>query len=177
MTKALPWFMYQDPAIVCEQQEAWRNNQARRKQEPAMTINDLFSEAPVTKDESAQFEDILLIWYRISKADKENLGYSPISPGFEKCTSTDVYFDEQDAADAADEKINHYIAEQVDVCLSTLPAAQRIAVDVHARNKYVGNAVFRNPRVTPEEQHIAYQAAKATLLPMLRKRDLITATT
>jgi len=171
MSRALPWFMYQDPAIVCEQQQAWRNNQARRKQAPAMTINDLFSEVPVTKDESAQLEELLMIWYHWSRAHREQLGYSRVSPGFKDADTSDVY----DDADDQDAKINRYIAEQVDVCLSTLPVEQRAAVGIHTANAAAGNAVYRNPRMSSEQQHVAYQAAKATLLPMLRKRDLVKA--
>lgn len=171
MSRALPWFMYQDPAIVCEQQQAWRNNQARRKQAPAMTINDLFSEAPVTKDESDQLEDMLLTWYYWARAHRPQLGHSRVSPGFKHADSSDVY----DDADDQDAKVNRYIAEQVDVCLSTLPVEQRAAVGIHTANRAAGNAIYRNPRMSSEQQHIAYQAAKDTLLPMLRKRDLIAA--
>jgi len=171
MCAALPFWMYQDPSIVCEQLEAMRNKRARKDRPP--TIEDLFSEVPVTKDESAQLEELLMIWYHWSRAYREQLGYSRVSPGFKNADTSDVY----DDADDQDAKINRYIAEQVDVCLSTLPVEQRAAVGIHTKNKDTGNAVWRNPRcpMTPEQQHVAYQAAKATLLPMLRKRDLVKA--
>ena len=171
MTRALPFWMYQDPSIVCDQQEAWRVNQSKRQQPTAMTINDLFSEAPVTKDESDQLEDILLTWYYWPRAHRPQLGHSRVSPGFKHADSSDVY----DDADDQDAKVNRYIAEQVDVCLSTLPVEQRAAVGIHTANRAAGNAIYRNPRMSSEQQHIAYQAAKDTLLPMLRKRDLIAA--
>ena len=81
----------------------------------------------------------------------------------------DAYGDDDDT----DAKLNRYVAEQVDVCLSTLPVDLRAAVGIRLRNKDVPNQVFRNPRCSPEEQHLRYQKAKDPLLPMLRKRDVI----
>jgi hypothetical protein len=81
----------------------------------------------------------------------------------------DAYGDDDDT----DAKLNRYTAEQVDVCLSTLAVDLRAAVGISLRNKDIPNKVFRNPRCSQEEQQRRYQEAKAALLPLLRRRDLL----
>jgi len=123
----------------------------------------------MTQDESEQIEELILVWYYWSKAHREQLSYSRVSPGFEHAQTHDVYDDNDDR----DAKLNRYNAEQVDVCLNTLDVLLRAAVGLHAANKAAGASVFSSPRLTREEQHAMYKVAKEALLPMLRKRLLI----
>lgn len=173
MGALLPKWAMGDPAIVCERLEEYR----RRPQKPPLSrqeqarqgLEQLFSEDHMTKDESEQLEELLMTWYHWAKAHREHLGHSRVAPGFQGVSDLDAYGDDDDT----DAKLNRYVAEQVDVCLSTLPVDLRAAVGINLRNKDVPNQVFRNPRCTLEEQHQRYQQAKDALLPMLRKRDMI----
>lgn len=173
MGSLLPKWAMGDPAIVCERLEEYR----RRPQKPRLSrqeqarqgLEQLFSEDHMTKDESEQLEELLMTWYHWAKAHREYLGHSRVAPGFQGVSDLDAYGDDDDT----DAKLNRYVAEQVDVCLSTLPVDLRAAVGISLRNKDVPNQVFRNPRCTVEEQHQRYQQAKDALLPMLRKRDMI----
>ncbi len=172
MSHLMKWQMG-DPAKVCERLQEMR----RRPQRPRLTrqeiarqeLEQLFSEDHMTKDESEQLEELLMTWYHWAKAHREHLGHSRVAPGFQGVSDLDAYGDDDDT----DAKLNRYVAEQVDVCLSTLPVELRAAVGISLRNKDVPNQVFRNPRCSPEEQHLRYQQAKDALLPMLRKRDMI----
>ena len=123
----------------------------------------------MTQDDSDQVEDLILVWFYWSKAHREQLSYSRVSPGFQHAETPDVY----DDADDRDAKLSRYTAEQVDVCINALDVLLRAAIGIHAANKAAGSAIFRSPRMTREEQHAMYQAAKESLLPMLRKRLLI----
>lgn len=173
MGALLPKWAMGDPALVCERLEEYR----RRPQKPRLSrqeqarqgLEQLFSEDHMTKDESEQLEELLMTWYHWAKAHREHLGHSRVAPGFQGVSDLDAYGDDDDT----DAKLNRYVAEQVDVCLSTLPVDLRAAVGISLRNKDVPNQVFRNPRCTVEEQHQRYQQAKDELLPMLRKRDMI----
>lgn len=173
MGSLLPKWAMGDPAIVCERLEEYR----RRPQKPRLSrqeqarqgLEQLFSEDHMTKDESEQLEELLMTWYHWAKAHREHLGHSRVAPGFQGVSDLDAYGDDDDT----DAKLNRYVAEQVDVCLSTLPVDLRAAVGINLRNKDVPNQVFRNPRCTVEEQHLRYQRAKDALLPMLRRRDMI----
>ncbi|KBA63631.1 hypothetical protein, partial [Mycobacterium tuberculosis] len=120
-------------------------------------------------DESEQLEELLMTWYHWARAHREHLGYSRVAPGFQGVSDLDGYGDD----DETDAKLNRYVAEQVDVCLSSLPVELRAAVGISLRNKDVPNQVFRNPRCGLQEQHYRYQLAKEKLLPMLRRRDLL----
>jgi len=173
MGALLPKWAMGDPALVCERLEEYR----RRPQKPRLSrqeiarqgLEQLFSEDHMTKDESEQLEELLMTWYHWAKAHREHLGHSRVAPGFQGVSDMDAYGDDDDT----DAKLNRYVAEQVDVCLSTLPVDLRAAVGISMRNKDVPNQVFRNPRCSPDEQHQRYQTAKEQLLPMLRKRDMI----
>lgn len=174
MGTLLPKWAMGDPAKVYERLEALR----RRPQEPPRLtrqeqarreLEQLFSEDHMTKDESEQLEELLMTWYHWAKAHREHLGHSRVAPGFQGVSDLDGYGDDDDT----DAKLNRYVAEQVDVCLSTLPVDLRAAVGISLRNKDVPNKVFRNPRCTLDEQQARYQEAKQRLLPMLRRRDLL----
>lgn len=173
MGSLLPKWAMGDPAIVCERLEEYRRRPQKprlsRQEQARQELEQLFSEDHMTKDESEQLEELLMTWYHWARAHREHLGYSRVAPGFQGVSDLDGYGDD----DETDAKLNRYVAEQVDVCLSTLPVDLRAAVGISLRNKDVPNQVFRNPRCTVEEQHLRYQQAKDALLPMLRKRDMI----
>ncbi|WP_156902829.1 hypothetical protein [Achromobacter sp. MFA1 R4] len=173
MGALLPKWAMGDPAIVYERLEELRSRPQKsrlsRQEIARQGLEQLFSEDHMTKDESEQLEELLMTWYHWAKAHREHLGHSRVAPGFQGVSDLDGYGDDDDT----DAKLNRYVAEQVDVCLSTLPVDLRAAVGINMRNKDVPNQVFRNPRCSPDEQHQRYQQAKESLLPMLRKRDMI----
>ena len=176
MGALLPKWAMGDPAKVYERLEGLRR---RPPEPPRLTsqeqarqeLEQLFSKDHMTKDESEQLEELLMTWYHWAKAHREHLGHSRVAPGFQGVSDMDAYGDDDDT----DAKLNRYVAEQVDVCLSTLPVDLRAAVGISLRNKDVPNQVFRNPRCTLEEQQRRYQEAKERLGPMFKRRSLICA--
>ena len=125
--------------------------------------------AEMTQDESEQIEDLILVWFHWSKAHREQLGYSRVSPGFVHAQTHEVYDDNDDR----NAKLARYTAEQVEACINTLDVLLRAAVGIHAANKAAGASVFRSPRLTRDEQHAMYKAAKDALFPMFVRRNLV----
>jgi len=164
---ALPRWMYQDPSIVCEQLQAMERKRAKRP--PRMTIQDLFYGSDMTREESDQIEELLLIWYEWARRYRPALGAPRVSP-YGRGSSGDAYGPSGDEVDA---RIAAEKAAAVDVCLNELTWQQRSAVGIHIANKAAGSTVYKNPRLTPEQHHSSYQEAKSTLLPMLRKRGMV----
>ncbi|MBV7502084.1 hypothetical protein [Achromobacter sp. ACM05] len=173
MGALLPKWAMGDPALVCERLEELR----RRPQKPRLSrqeiarqgLEQLFSEDHMTKDESEQLEELLMTWYHWEKAQRDNLGYRAVAPGFQGVSDLDGYGD----TDETDAKINRYIGQQVALCVAMLDLELRVAIGFSMKNKDAPNKVFINPRCSREEQHRRYQEAKDKLLPMLRRRDLI----
>lgn len=127
----------------------------------------------MTQEESAEIEELLVIWFDWSQAYRPALGAPRASSFARNSPSSSVEYDEADAAEAADQRINAALAEQVELCIDELPGLQyRAAIGVSMRNKR-GPAVWRNNRHNSEDQHRIYQQAKALLLPLLRKRELM----
>lgn len=125
-------------------------------------------EQVMTREESEQIEALVLEWFRWTRAYRPNLGAGRVSiyaRGVSEVADSD--------SDEIDQKLATARAEQVDVCIDSLRWQLRAAIGIHAGNKAAGACVFSNPRLTPEQQHAAYQEAKAELMPALRKRGLI----
>ena len=169
---ALPFWQYQDPEKVLMQKQAAAHNRATRRQpakeDPfgAMWIG---REQVMTREESDGIEDLLLTWYEWARGYQPALGMPRIAP-YGRNAGTD---DTRTEGDEVDSRLNAYTAEQVDLCLDNLTWQMKSAVGIHVANKSAGNAVFKNPRMTVEEQHAAYLEAKIQLLPLLRKRSLL----
>ena len=144
-----------DPFEVCARREAIKRNQHKG--------------GAMTQGESNQVEELIEIWYRWSMRYKPRLGAPRISAYGRGAGSSDTYVDSEEI----DNRIESDKAEQIDACLDSLPWEKRSAVDVHACNLAAGNKVIRNKRMSTEQHHIEYQAAKGMLLPMLRKRGMI----
>jgi hypothetical protein len=169
---ALPFWQYQDPEKVLMQKQAAAQNRVTRrppaKEDPfgAMWIG---RERVMTRDESDGIEELLMVWFEWANAYRVALGVPRIAP-YGRNAGTD---DTRTEGDEVDARLNAVTAEQVDLCLDGLTWQMRAAVGIHIGNKHAGNAVFRNPRMTVEEQHAAYLQAKIALLPLLRKRNLL----
>ncbi|MFY3456952.1 hypothetical protein ACOTJD_09845 [Achromobacter xylosoxidans] len=125
-------------------------------------------EQVMTREESEQIEALVMVWYRWTSAYRPNLGAGRVSI-YARGVSEAVDGD----ADEIDQRLAAAQAEQVDVCIDSLRWQLRAAIGIHAGNKAAGARVFSNPRLTPEQQHAAYQEAKAELMPALRRRGLI----
>lgn len=171
MGALLPKWAMGDPALVCERLEGMKTQPLRQtRQELARQgLEQLFSEDHMTKDESEQLEELLMTWYHWEKAQRDNLGYRTVAPGFQGVSDLDGYGD----TDETDAKINRYIGQQVALCIAMLDLELRVSIGFSMKNKDAPNKVFINPRCSREEQHRRYQEAKDKLLPMLRRRDLI----
>jgi hypothetical protein len=167
-----PFWMYANPETVLMNKQAAAANRANRrppaKEDPfgAMWIG---RERVMTRDESERIEELLQMWFEWTQSYKVKLGYPRAAPYFRNAGTDDT----RTEGDEVDMRLNAVTAEQVALCLDGLPLMMKSAVGIHMGNWYVGNAVFKNPRMTPEEQHSTYLAAKAALLPLLRKRSLL----
>ncbi|MFY3333330.1 hypothetical protein ACOTEH_23905 [Achromobacter xylosoxidans] len=124
-------------------------------------------EQVMTREESEQIEALVMVWFRWTRAYRPNLGAGRVSI-YARGVSEAV-----DDADEIDQRLAAAQAEQVDICIDSLRWQLRAAIGIHAGNKAAGARVYSNPRLTPEQQHAAYQEAKAELMPALRRRGLI----
>ncbi len=122
----------------------------------------------MTDDESAQVEDLLQVWYAWTSRYRPALGAPRASIYALGLESSDVYAD----ADEVDARIEAEQARQVDACIDTLSTLHKSAVGIHAANRYVGRQIFRNPRLTAENQHALYLEAGQTLLHLFLNRGL-----
>ncbi|CAB3640726.1 hypothetical protein LMG26788_03368 [Achromobacter pulmonis] len=124
----------------------------------------------MTREESDQVEALIMEWYHWSRGYRPQLGVGKVSAFARGMVSEEAYDDED-----VDARLAATRGEQTELCIDELPWQQRSAIGVHAGNKAAGARVFSNPRLTPAQQHAAYQEAKAALLPALRRRALVTA--
>lgn len=125
-------------------------------------------EQVMTREESEQIEELVMVWFRWTRAYRPNLGAGRVSiyaRGMWESGETD--------AEEIDQRLATAQAEQMDVCIDSLRWQLRAAIGVHAGNRAAGARVFNNPRMTPQQQHAAYQEAKTELLPALRRNGLV----
>ncbi len=123
----------------------------------------------MTDDESAQVEDLLQVWYAWTSRYRPALGAPRASIYARGSESSDVYAD----ADDVDARIEAEQARQVDACIDTLSTLHKSAVGIHAANRYVGRAVFRNPRLTAAATHAHYHEAKRFIFLYLFNLGLV----
>ena len=127
----------------------------------------------MTHDESQQIEQMLLAWYAWQKSWAPALGAGRAAPSCREFRISKQWLSQDERREIEERAAAKHQAEQVDVCVSALGDwRHRAAIQVSMRNKVAGAAVFRSPRLDGKD-HEYYQEAKATLLPMLRKRGLI----
>ena len=123
----------------------------------------------MTQEDSEQVEELILIWYRWTIRYRPQLGAPRVSVYGKGSHSADHYVEPEEL----DDRIDSEKAEQIDACLDNLSWQQRSAVDIHACRKASGISVMRNPRLQAAQVHVEYQAAKESLLPMIRRRGMI----
>lgn len=101
----------------------------------------------------------LYTWARWMRRDRDEApeGYLKRSPGLTGYTHMSM--------DAAYDKLDEFVAEAVDACLEVLPPAEWAAVQ--SRH---GLATFRFPR---GNENALYLSAKARLIPLLRRRNVV----
>lgn len=127
----------------------------------------------MTPDESAQIEELLLAWYAWQASWSPALGTGRAAPICRHFSASRQWLDQDERREIEERAAAKLQAEQVDVCVSNLSDwRHRAAIQVSMKNKTTGAAVFRSPRLEGRD-HEFYQAAKAALLPALRKRSLI----
>ena len=123
----------------------------------------------MTEDQSAQVEELLLVWYAWTMRYRPPLGAPRASIYARGSESSDVYAD----ADEIEARIEAEQARQVDTCVDTLSGSHKSTVGIHAANRYAGSTVFRNPRLTPEDSHALYLEAKIILYRILVNKGLV----
>ncbi|AXK61524.1 hypothetical protein [Burkholderia sp. IDO3] len=126
----------------------------------------------MTPDQSQQIEELLLTWYRwqIRQSHAEQLAHY-YRPEDRTCRGYESPMTDEELGEQADQWVEDQQAEQVQLCVDTLPSDQRAAISVSMRNKECGRDVWSSRRVG--QQHATYQAAKEALLPMLTARHLV----
>jgi len=118
-------------------------------------------------------EGLIMTWYRWTQSHREFLGYPNVSPTF-RVAKSGITHDEIIDREDRDARIARLQAEQVDACIDALPTWQmRSAVGLHAANKAAGSQIYRNPRMSTQQLHQAYQEAKTLLIPMFVMRGLM----
>lgn len=138
--------------------------QARAKQ----GLQALFGEA-MTEDQSHKLEDYFMIWYEYERAYRPHLGAPRVSIYARGSQSSDVH----DDRDESERRYEQCIAETVSACMDELHWKKRSAITIHCEARHSGASVIRNPRMTIEEHHRQYQAAKLEVFGMPRMRDLM----
>ncbi|WP_177314408.1 hypothetical protein [Burkholderia ubonensis] len=128
----------------------------------------------MTPDQSQQIEELLLTWYQwqIRQSHAEQLAHF-YRPEDRACRGYETPMTEEELDERASRWVEDQQAEQVQLCIDTLPADQRAAISVSMRNKECGRDVWRSGRAG--DQHATYQAAKDALLPMFSAKHLIMA--
>ncbi len=163
-----------DPAVVLERKQAKQALRQRWVDWKQIRIDPFGAvwfgkELVMTREESEDIEWLLQGWYRWTAGYRPNLGAGRVSIYARGASDSEVFHD----ADYIDERIDTARAEQVEVCIDELRWQLRAAIGIHAANKAAGTVAFRNPRLSPEQQHAAYQEAKVALLPAFYKRGLL----
>lgn len=165
---------YMDPARILERkQEREARQRERSKQGKAQRaragLELLFTEGAMTQDQREQMESLLDVWYDYEDRFRMALGAPKVSVSCRdhQPESGDVHTTSQDR----DELLERLKAESVAACIDELHYMQRAAINVHMRNKRARVSVHSNPRI--EDQHKAYQEAKAALWPLLRRKGLV----
>jgi hypothetical protein len=122
----------------------------------------------MTQDESEKIEELLMVWYDYENSYRPALGAPRVSASCRdhRPDSGEVH----DTGADRDDMLERLTAETVGACIDELPYMQRAAIGVHCRNRRASATVHRNPRI--EDQHAAYQEAKAALCPRLRVRGM-----
>lgn len=155
-----------------EQRQHAKSRQGKQERARA-GIEQLFKGEDMTQDESLEIEELLMIWYKQALSYWPQLDVPAASVYAKDYRTSETKRHGNDASDDADEKLNTIIAESVEACLDSLQALQRSAVEMHCAAKHSGCSVIRNPRMTLEQHHQQYQAAKRELWPMFRRRELM----
>lgn len=159
-----------DPAKVYEQIEAG-NRKRERRELKADPFGAIWRKGVMVmnREDSERIEELLMTWYEWARAYRPALGAPRVSPYGRGADSGDVYAD----GDEIDARLRAADAEAVDACLNELTWQARAAVGLHMAAKAADARVLRNPRMTAEEAHQAYQQAKLDLVPMLRRRGML----
>jgi hypothetical protein len=167
-------WMMGDPMLVLQrkQERAARTKQGKAEK-AKQALQQLFKETPMTQDESQQTEELLMIWYEESLSYRPQLDVPSASVYAKDYRTSETRRSDSDMRDDADEKLNTIIAESVEACLDGLPGLQRSAVEIHCASRHSGCSVIRNPRMTIQEHHECYQAAKRALWPAFKQRELV----
>jgi hypothetical protein len=131
--------------------------------------------ADLTADQDTEIEHLLLENYRwqIRQSHAETLKhfYRPEDHTCRGYTTPATVLDDDEDSDDVYRWADNRQAEEVQLCIDSLPLEQRAAISTSMRNKESGRSVGSGARAG--EQHANYQAAKRRLLVFLSTRGLI----
>lgn len=143
-----------------------------RRQKPTPTpleqLQALFEDR-MTEEQSDKMEDLIMTWYEYERGYRPNLGAPRVSASSRGFTPSEIY----DDASEAEIQYRKGVAEAVEACVDELALIHRQAVQIHCCAKLTGASVIRNPRMTIEQHHQQYQAAKQSMWEMPRMRALV----
>lgn len=140
----------------------------KKKPAPLQQLQAIF-EGRMTEEQSDKMEDLIMTWYEYERGYRPNLGAPRVSASSRGFTASEVY----DDASEAEIQYRKGVAETVEACVDELVLAHRQAVQIHCCAKLTGASVIRNPRMTVEDHHKQYQAAKRAMWEMPRMRALL----
>lgn len=116
-------------------------------------------------------DTLLDIWYGYTLADRPHLGGGKCSPMFRHATPSSGNVHDDD--DIVATRLRTLLAKDIDAIIDALPTWQmRVAVDLHAANRR-RPAVWRNPRLTPEQALMFWQEARVILAQQFADMGLI----
>lgn len=116
-------------------------------------------------------DDLLVIWWLWSAADRPHLGSARCSPMFRDArpSAGNVH----DDSTSADLRIRALKARGVEAAVNQLPSWQlRVATELHAANM-AGPKVWRNARLSPEQLAEYWEEARDILTPRLQDAGLL----
>lgn len=154
-----------DPLRVLIMREQWRK---KPKPTGRQELESLFGGA-MTQEQSEKMEELIMTWYEYERAWAPHLGAPRVSASSRGFTPSEVY----DDVDESELRYRKSVAEVVSACVDELPGLQRSAIQLHCCAKLTGASVIRNPRMTIEQHHQQYQAAKRAMWEMPRMRGLV----
>lgn len=112
-------------------------------------------------------DDLLYDWFVREQGYAPVEGYARGDAVCGKSTSSDQW---RTSDEVIDDRIEAYVMPAISSAMDELPGDHRLAILIEQRNR-MGPPVWRNPRATDQRQ--AYEAAKAAVAPILRRKGVV----
>lgn len=113
-------------------------------------------------------DDLLYDWFCREQGYQAVEGYARADVSGKRSTSSDQW---RTSDEVIDDRIEAYVMPAISEAIDELDGDHRLAILIEQRNR-MGPSVWRNPRAG-ENQAQAYQAAKAAIAPILRRKGVV----